>query len=252
MRYAQVADSWLDLCYNPQALDSYFSAPPSLDRFEIDELTISRHNASLYLGGIIPERADKYLARGGDARADGAELTLCFRELSECLIEGPLRDQVGPLRLLRGGEGGVIFDFHSDTLVFHGTAGYVEIVGFHPVALDPNLPRAPRLTSDHKVWNSCLLWARSKGFALRMFGPPDEHGTSVRCSWQATKDDGTELTGGSPIELAGLIALHEHHRPDQNREYWWMIEGEDVVTQLRDQWEAKTFGPRRKQTDGPD
>ncbi len=233
---------WLDLCDNSGAIFGYYSSPPSLERFEVVEALLMRYSPSLHLSGIIPVRPDKYLAQGAGQQPDAMNLTLAFWHLSELSIEGDPQGPIGSLCIASSDEKRVAFHFRSETLVCRGTAKSVAIEGLSPHTSAPPAVRGPRLFSYPNVWNSCLLLARSKGFSLRLIGQPDEHGSISRCSWRATKDDRTELTAANPIELAGLIALYEHHRPGQDQAYWWRIEGPDVVTELREQWTASYFG----------
>jgi hypothetical protein len=91
------------------------------------------------------------------------------------------------------------------------------------------------LFSHPSAWNTCLHILRQRGYDLFLLGDPDEHGSISRCSWNAEKD-GMRFRGENPIELLGLTAIYEHHRPLQESPYWWRIDGTDMVAELESAW----------------
>jgi hypothetical protein len=233
---------WLDLCSNPGAVSAYYSSAPSLERFEVVEAVLMRYSPSIHLSGVVPVRPDKYVAQGEGQQPDGVTLTLAFWHLSDLSVEGLPQGEAGSLCVVPGDENRITFDFRSPGMTCRGIAKSVVVEGISPRTTSPATVRGPKLFSYRNVWNSCLLLARSKGFSLQLVGHPDERESTSWCRWRATKEDGTELTADNPIELAGLIALYEHHRPAQGQDYWWRIDGPDVLTELQEQWSARYFG----------
>jgi hypothetical protein len=214
-----------------------------------------QHSPSLHLTGVLPTVPDRCpVYRGQPVRA--ALLTLGFFRLSTFSLDGWAVGATGPLALAPDAEPGWIsFHFHSGKLKLRGVCRSVMIESFSLQTEAASTPRGPRLFSYPNVWNSCLLLARAMGFSLRLVGHPDQDGSISHCSWRATREDGTELTAANPIELAGLIALYNHHWPQRNEEYWWRINGPDLLKELREQWATTYFGPpdagRHPQEQGP-
>jgi hypothetical protein len=68
------------------------------------------------------------------------------------------------------------------------------------------------LFSYPNVWNTCLLILRERGYRLFLLGDLDERGTILRCTWNAEMD-GMKFRAENPIELLGLVGIHEYHRP---------------------------------------
>lgn len=88
------------------------------------------------------------------------------------------------------------------------------------------------LASHANVFNSCLLILRKRGFVLRVIGEMTPDGCyPPQACWIAEKG-GFYFCADNPIELLGLVAVHDHVRPEEDRPYWWRIEGPDVWTEL--------------------
>lgn len=88
------------------------------------------------------------------------------------------------------------------------------------------------LVSNANVHNTCLRLLRDRGFTLHVEGELDEGGYyPVSHRWYATQG-GVELCAYNPIELLGLAAIYEHHRPEEDTPYWWYVDGEDVRDEL--------------------
>ena len=74
----------------------------------------------------------------------------------------------------------------------------------------------PALSEHSNVYNTCLLILKQKGW---------------RCWYDESLDvfgaekDGWDLLGDTPAGLLGLVAIHEHHKPTEFREYWWREDG---------------------------
>ena len=81
----------------------------------------------------------------------------------------------------------------------------------------------PDLSAYLNVYNTALVVIERKGWSLR-FEQNGEH-------WHATKD-GWELMADDPMQLLGLISIHEHHAPTKKAEYWWKIDQPDLLSKL--------------------
>ena len=73
------------------------------------------------------------------------------------------------------------------------------------------------------VYNTALVVLERKGWELRF--------DSAREWWFARKD-GWELLADDPMQLLGLVAIFEHHAPEEKSEYWWKIDEPDLLSKL--------------------
>ena len=88
------------------------------------------------------------------------------------------------------------------------------------------------LSSHINVWNTCLRILRQRGFDLRVEGELGADGCyPTDATWTAEKD-GFYFRADNPIELLGLVAVHDHVRPREDLPYWWTVEGPDLYTEL--------------------
>lgn len=88
------------------------------------------------------------------------------------------------------------------------------------------------LASHANVYNICLRILRSRGFDLEVSGEAETDGSyPARCFWIARKGD-FYFCGDNPIELLGLVAVYDYIQPQEDRSYWWRIEGPDVWSEL--------------------
>jgi hypothetical protein len=88
------------------------------------------------------------------------------------------------------------------------------------------------LSSHINVWNTCLRILRQRGFALRVSGElRADGGYPTDALWIAEKD-GFYFCADNPIELLGLVAVHDFVRPREDVPYWWQVEGSDIYAEL--------------------
>ena len=89
----------------------------------------------------------------------------------------------------------------------------------------------PALGDHVNVWNTCLLIIRSSGYLIRL--EADDSGADLdECFWVAEKN-GYDLWASNPIELLGLVKIHEFQSPaGAPQSYWWRLEGDDIVEEL--------------------
>jgi hypothetical protein len=81
----------------------------------------------------------------------------------------------------------------------------------------------PDLSAYLNVYNTALVVLDRKGWSLGFDKKEDR--------WYAKKD-GWEFLADDPMQLLGLVALHEYHAPKTKKEYWWKIDEPDLLTQL--------------------
>jgi hypothetical protein len=88
------------------------------------------------------------------------------------------------------------------------------------------------LSSHINVWNTCLRILRQRGFALRVDGDARPDGCyPTDADWMAEKDD-FYFCADNPIELLGLVAVHDHVKPREDVPCWWQVDGPDIYTEL--------------------
>ncbi|HKB38713.1 MAG TPA: hypothetical protein VKD72_19880 [Gemmataceae bacterium] len=88
------------------------------------------------------------------------------------------------------------------------------------------------LASHANVYNTCLRILRARGFELQVSGDPGpDGGYPVNCSWIARKGE-FYFCGDNPIELLGLVAIHDYVQPKEDKPYWWRVEGADIESEL--------------------
>lgn len=73
----------------------------------------------------------------------------------------------------------------------------------------------PALGAAANVLNTALVVIQRKGF--HVWSDKTEN------YWYAEKD-GWDFMADDPIQLLGLIAIFEHQKPTEFREYWWQIQ----------------------------
>jgi hypothetical protein len=88
------------------------------------------------------------------------------------------------------------------------------------------------LSSHINVWNTCLRILRQRGFALRVEGEARADGCHPTDALWIAEKDGFFFCGDNPIELLGLVAVHDRVRPGEDLPYWWRVDGPDVYTEL--------------------
>ena len=96
---------------------------------------------------------------------------------------------------------------------------------------------------DHvNTWSSALRLLRRQGWQLWLVGELDAEGDYQMDAerWIARRD-GRELEAANPVALLGLAALAEAADPEDDRPYWWSVDGEDIWDELRDRayWSSK-------------
>ena len=105
---------------------------------------------------------------------------------------------------------------------------------------DHAIPKKARLYSHDNLWNSCLVLLKEYGYTLRVVGNPTRKERRTALRWHAVGNDGVELSGNTPIELLGLASLHRDHAPTSFGEYWWKIDGPNMIEELITEWQQRT------------
>jgi hypothetical protein len=240
--------AWTDLCDNTDAISRRFTSPPPLERVLITDWSLLQGGPGLHVGVRLAVRPDKE-PYSADATVTSTDILFHFWPVRKVCIDGWGEQIEGSLSFGRHGSGGIEFSFHSTDCSFSGVCDTVMLSAVSCFSESIAKQRKIRLFSHRNVFNSCILLAISKGFSVLLTGGPDPNDEPSLCGWRAKKGD-VELDGDNPIELAGLIALYEHHRPTKAKDYWWRIEGPDVLDEVRKKWEAKHFGPFIRDEDG--
>ena len=81
----------------------------------------------------------------------------------------------------------------------------------------------PTLSTHSNVFNTCFLLLKQLGWRYWVTGK----GHESELFW--AERDGWDLTAASPIELLGLVMIFEHKKPASYSEYWWRVEGPDLL-----------------------
>jgi hypothetical protein len=88
------------------------------------------------------------------------------------------------------------------------------------------------LYSHANVYNTCLRILRSRGFAPRVEGELTADGCyPTSAQWFAEKE-GFSFIADNPVELLGLVAIYDHVHPEDDRPYWWAVDGSDIWSAL--------------------
>jgi hypothetical protein len=67
---------------------------------------------------------------------------------------------------------------------------------------------------------------------LEVSGEPEPDGSyPTHCFWIARKA-GFYFCADNPIELLGLVAVYDYVHPEEDRPYWWQVEGPDIWYEL--------------------
>lgn len=73
------------------------------------------------------------------------------------------------------------------------------------------------------VYNTALVILERKGWSLR-HDDAQEWCFANKGEWELLADD--------PMQLLGLVAIHEHHAPTEKKEYWWKIDEPNLLAKF--------------------
>ena len=76
------------------------------------------------------------------------------------------------------------------------------------------------LSSYLNVYNTCLVILDRRGYKISYEQP--------KGAWHAEKS-GFKFLADNPIELLGLSAIFEEIAPTSDSEYWWKIDGPNLL-----------------------
>lgn len=79
----------------------------------------------------------------------------------------------------------------------------------------------PDLSAYLNVYNTALVVLQHKGWVIAYERDKDW--------WYARKDD-WELLADDPMQLLGLVSIHEHQAPHIKVEYWWKLDEPDLLS----------------------
>jgi len=89
------------------------------------------------------------------------------------------------------------------------------------------------LGSHINVWETCLQLMDRLGYELEATFCIEE-GEEGMGTWFAMKD-GFDFAADDPIQLLGLVAIHEDVRPEKDEPYWWRAKTVRTKPDLFDQ-----------------
>jgi hypothetical protein len=73
----------------------------------------------------------------------------------------------------------------------------------------------PALSYYTNVHNTALVILQQKGYRVWTRRDPERI---------CAEKDGWDFMAHDPVQLLGVVAIHEFHRPREFREYWWKID----------------------------
>ena len=79
------------------------------------------------------------------------------------------------------------------------------------------------LSAYANVYNTALVVLSRKGWSISRDATKD---------WWYARKDGWELLADDPMQLLGLVAIHEHQSPEQKHEYWWKIDEPNLLVEF--------------------
>jgi hypothetical protein len=79
------------------------------------------------------------------------------------------------------------------------------------------------LASRGNLYNTCLILLRKKGYALR-YNKDNE-------DWFASSGE-VSLQADNPIELLGMVSIHEAVPSEAKGDYWWRMNSPDIWGEL--------------------
>ena len=84
------------------------------------------------------------------------------------------------------------------------------------------------VASHINVHNTCLLILRKRGFELEIKGESEPDGSYPVERFYVARRNGFYYCDYNPIELLGLVAIHDFIQPKEDCSYWWRIEGPEI------------------------
>jgi hypothetical protein len=88
------------------------------------------------------------------------------------------------------------------------------------------------LSANDNLFNTCLRILRHRGFALSVAGDGgDADHYPEHLVWTA-HSPAFAFRAENPIALLGLVAIHDHLRPADERKHWWHLDGPDIRAEL--------------------
>lgn len=228
---------WVDLSQNPYSIRSQYKNPPEFSEVKINEISVQGETPSVILDVELPRAPDKYT---NDQTAIYS-ITLQLWEVSDLSIKGFPTKKEPKVEILKQQDSLISFKGMSVFGSFSMTCKSFLIMDNNLFTEEHDKTNRRTLFTYPNVWNTCLLLLQQSGFDLELSGKPDPHGNSTHTSWNAHKNE-LRLKASNPIELLGLAKIHEETETVMDKEYWWRIEGPDLVTKLSKDWERKAKG----------
>ncbi len=228
---------WFELSENPDAVRNHYADPPELNPFVLRELLLYGHDATLTLSGELSRPPDSTI---GDPSAVGS-LALSFWNVTDVTQRGVLVDRPSNVTLSKSADGLIHITATAEGDAFSATCKSFDILSFSVYSDEKPKRNRKTLFSYHNVWNSCLIQLRAAGYDLELVGDPDPNGYASHCGWHASQA-GVVLKAANPIELLGLAELHRNAAAPLDEDYWWRVDGPNIVSELEAEWWRQWHG----------
>ena len=118
--------SWHLLCENPRAIDAYYDIPPTLDDFDVHEVSLMREGPSLTFAGDLSRFADRPSQRW-DASANRVRLILSLWNITNLSLTGWATANVGSLSIAPMATSALSFTFRSASFQCSGKCEFAMI-----------------------------------------------------------------------------------------------------------------------------
>jgi hypothetical protein len=118
--------SWHLHCENPKAIEAFYETPPTLDDFDVHEVSLMRDGPSLTYAGDLSRFADRPSQRW-DASANRVRLILSLWNISNLSLTGWATTNIGALKLAPGTDSSLSFTFRSDSFSCSGNCEFAMI-----------------------------------------------------------------------------------------------------------------------------
>ncbi len=118
--------SWHLLCKNPLAIEAYYESVPTLDDFDVHEISLRRDGPLLTFAGDLARFAD-HPSQRWDSTANRVRLILSLWGVSELTLRGWDTTNHGSLSIAPGPSSGLTFSFAGPTIECSGVCDFAMI-----------------------------------------------------------------------------------------------------------------------------
>ncbi len=233
---------WFEFCDNPAAITGLYDDPPDLSPFRIE--SISLYTDLIWIEGDLSRAPDK---RAQPHEQDVARLSLMCYSASQLRLENCIPSETVDLSISKRDTRTLHVSIQSRDFSSFFDCGEILIGDCTIFSQEKVQRKKSTLFTYPNVWNSCLLTLRDLGFTCKVMGDRDPDGKESHCHWHATKGH-RELKAINPTELLGLAQLSELAHLDNTEDYWWRVDGPNLVEELTAAWRRRWEGPDHSST----